>query len=306
MDLENGDLENGDAVTIGFCRLSQFKALLVGLVVADAASHGVFRDPRLRPCPQAQQKDLQQEDSRQANFHQEDFLGLKEDLKNLKSLSWRQNLVMEAHWTIAIAQGLALATPPLQQGNSLEVIALVPTMLRHLDEPQVGAQVLAGRCSGEATAEFRAGVQGLYQGLRSHLTPNVHQFPLIPQSPWPPWDQAFTLFQASGGDFTLTLAQSLRQASDPVVPLLAALLSTGQRGLGTIPIPWRQAIDRGLNYRSNWGPDGGQTPPSSLQQRWHLQGEAEILDLATGLWQAWAGIISGGSDVCLPIPSRRS
>ncbi len=295
------DLENGDAVTIGFCRLSQFKALLVGLVVADAASHGVLRDPRLHPCPQNPQKDLQQEDSRQEDLYPEDL-----HPEDLKSVSWGQDLVMEAHWTIALAQGLASTTPPLRQGSSLDIIALVPTMLRHLDEPEVGTQVLAGRCSGEATAKFRAGVQSLYQGLRSHLTPDAHQFPLMPQSPWPPWDQALALFQASGGDFTLTLAQSLRQAGDPAIPLLAALLSTGQRGLGTIPIPWRRAIDRWPDWRLDGGPDDGQPPPSSLQQRWHLQGEAEILDLATGLWQAWAGITSGVSDACLPTTPRRA
>lgn len=61
--------------------------------------------------------------------------------------------------------------------------------------------------------------------------------------------------------------------TSPLLPLVTAMLCGGYRGLGAIPVPWRQTV------AGDW-----------WQQRWQLSGEAALLALGVNLWRGWGAL----------------
>lgn len=236
-----------------FSRFSQFQALVWALAVAEAVQQGRIVDRTLPP-------------------RSPDQPGLPPSTS-------------VCHHFLTLSQGLYQPQPssfahvPPEPWDGFTSVGWVPLLLCHLDDPQ-GWDVCLRVAPGLGWRGDSAPLADLYQCLQRQLTP--------------PWDRgraavppamplddvnamvaaAIAVVQQSQGDFSLTLKTALWRYGYPSpVCLWAALFSAGQRGLGTLPMAWRQAV-------ANSPAPGIETPAI-----------ADLLTAATQLWRLWAGML---------------
>ena len=253
------------ASLVFFSRLHQFQALLLGLAVADGVQQGQITDaafPPRSPDPITSQAPL-------------------------TNPGWCQDFVTTSRW---LSQMDAPPPPPRQQRDGFCTLTWVPLVLCYLDQP-AGLDHCLATGAPLVSAEDDARVAALYTLLQGALAPPWQDTAptLNPQSleaddVQTMWMAAIALTHQTQGDFRQTLGTALWQYgyASPV-PLWAALFSAGQRGLGTLPMPWRQALTSPSTHTA--GPQGTEW----LQHRWASRGRQDLMEIAAVLASRWAG-----------------
>jgi hypothetical protein len=251
------------ASLVFFSRLHQFQALLLGLAIADGVQQGQITDATLPPRSPAS---ITSQDP-------------------LTAPDWCQDFLTTSRW---LSQMDAPPPPPRPRRDGFYALSWVPLVLCCLDQP-AGLDYCLATGAPLVSPEDPANVAALYTLLQAVLTSPGHAADFNVQSSAADnlqtlWRAAIALTHQTEGDFRQTLGVALwRYGYASPVPLWAALFSAAQRGLGTLPIPWRQALV-GLLPR---------TPDSQaadwLQHRWASRNRQDLMAIATALESRWAG-----------------
>lgn len=253
------------ASLVFFSRLHQFQALLLGIAVADGVQQGQITDavfPPRSPDPMTNHGPL-------------------------TVPNWCQDFITTSRW---LGQPDAPLPPSRHRRDGFYALSWVPLVLCYLDQPAGLEQCLAAGTPLISEADYGS-VAALYTALQGALTPpwqdavparNTQS--LEADELQAMWMAAIALVHQTQGDFRQTLGGALwRYGYASPVLLWAALLSAGQRGVGTLPIPWRQA----LVSPSTHIPD----PPVAdwLQHRWASRTQQDLMEIAAALESRWAG-----------------
>lgn len=253
-------------------RNSQLRAMVFGLVIADAVTQGQL--PWALPG---------------------------QPTGPLAAEHWSPLAIADDGWSHAIAaqfNQLAHAGPmaamPRAEHHSAAMAsdpATVNDLLIHL--PQCLAQFERFRIplvAGTAPASLGATqistvfCDCLQACLRQDATAlhNLHrQLPSVPPAPLSHTGlaQAMESVLAAHGDFQLAVGQSLQLSTTTVgVPVLVGMLSASWGDLPSLPSRYRHWLQQPSSELRLW-----------LQQRWQITSEADLNIWAESLWQQWSG-----------------
>ncbi|MDB9528066.1 hypothetical protein PN498_18875 [Oscillatoria sp. CS-180] len=260
-------------------RSSQFRALLAGLIIADAMSHQQLRC--LVPLFEEQSIDL----------------GSSSMSSNTAIVSdrWCHRIVDQLS-SFSSANTNKLISPvecqTLQQlpptDNPLESLLIgIPKVLAELDP----TMTLAHHDSAEGAIAL-----AFYQGMMALLDRDLKRVEQLEASitttattTTEPLTQmvalAFEHVLSADGDFILSVRQSLYSASPlPGLPILAGILSSCWTGLSGLPLAAYAELYVTSSSLRGW-----------LQPRWRLTEAATLEAWATGLWQQWSGSLTSTS-----------
>ncbi|WP_204139085.1 hypothetical protein [Halomicronema sp. CCY15110] len=267
-------------------RNSQFQAILVGMVIADAVSQGQLpwgtRGAAARP-PRA----------------------------------GAAIAIVQDDWCHAIAAAL---TAPLTSQMSEAAIATepptiaalltdLPQRLSTLDQrplpaalgdenpplPQVTISAIFDACLQASLQQDAATLYALGQQLSP--APSGAQ----PQSsPAAGLSTALEALLTAQGDFQLAVGQSLQLSTPPPGSvILTAILSASWGDLPSIPMRYRHWLQQPSPPRQGW-----------LQQRWHCSTGNQLALWSETLWQRWSGQYSGNPErsplVAIQLPNLSS
>ncbi|MEM6433546.1 MAG: hypothetical protein AAF773_06785, partial [Cyanobacteria bacterium P01_D01_bin.115] len=256
-------------------RNSQFQAILMGLVIADAVSHGQMPWGRSRAeLPSVQP-------------------GVTPWPGHVASDRWCHQIVtqLQSDYAEHPQPGApALTEPrPSELSEPLEVaslLATLPTRLwqleqRHhpdaLNQPSPSAlrNAVLAVFDHSLVAALNHDVLALTALIRTVRNTAEAELDPLSQTLVIGWQQVL----ATPGNFELAVGQSLYTASPALgLPVLTGVLSAAWGGENSLPIGLRQLLA---------------TPPPSLRgwlwQRWQITDATNLCALAQGLWQQWSG-----------------
>jgi len=243
-------------------RNSQFQAILVGMVIADAVGQGQ----------------------------------LPWGTRGAAALPLRsESAIDQADWCQAIAAAL---TAPANRMSEVSAIAAepptlaalltdLPQLLRTLD--QLSPPITAGNApQATISAIFHACLQASLRQDAATLYALGQQLVTAPSgtqqsSPAIALRAALEALLTAQGDFQLAVGQSL-QASTPAPGnvILTAILSAAWGDLSSLPLRYRHWLQHPSPPLASW-----------LQRRWQLSTGSQLATWSEILWQRWSGQYSG-------------
>ena len=256
-------------------RNSQFQAILMGLVIADAVSHGQMPWGRSRAeLPSVQP-------------------GLTRWSGPVESVRWCHRIVTQLQSGHAEhpQPGAPELTEPLGVAS---LLATLPTRLWQLDQrpqPEALSQPSPSALRDAVLVVFDHSLVAALNHDVLALTALIRTVRDAAEAELDPLSQTLVIgwqhVLATPGNFELAVGQSLYTASPAVgLPVLTGVLSAAWGGENRLPIALRQLLA---------------TPPPSLRdwlwQRWQITDAASLRTLAQGLWQQWSGShVTAGSE----------
>ncbi|RZM77171.1 hypothetical protein [Leptolyngbya iicbica] len=243
-------------------RNSQFQAILVGMVMADAISQGQLP------------------------------WGTVGEGAGAAAQRWSEGAIAQADWCHAIAATLTRSTPsPISEAGAIgaepetvvDLLADLPRLLSMLDRPpsrtacgDASQTTLSALFYDCLQASLRQDVVAL-GALRQQISPD--SLGAKPSPPMAALRGALELLLTAQGDFQLAVGQGLQSPTAPSGSvLLTAILSAGWGDLPSLPIRHRHWLQQPSPFLQNW-----------LQQRWQIATATQLALWAETLWQRWSG-----------------
>lgn len=277
-----------------YSRLNQLRAILLGIVIADAlAQRELFWLTGLS-SPQAAEWAI----SADRSSHR-----LKDEGGDGVGNDWR-------HRTVRLLAADAAEREPsaCDGGKSMSpdgfpapsILTMLPAFLASLELSEAAFCSWLDHHRAEGVAPS---ILAVCQGARALLAANLdqayqawHQCEQT-QSPTLPGGShlslAFRRVFAAQGNFELTIGQSLNQGQlAPSLLIPSGLLSACWRGLPGIPLRWHQALVNPSPELQAW-----------LRRSWRLEDVGLLEIWATNLWHRWLGTYTPAS-ICPPRPPR--
>lgn len=249
-------------------RNTQFQAILTGIVIADAVSHG-------RLC--------QQVSTGFGYCHKAVSSTTRLD-GGIASDRWCHHTVnqLKSSSTLALTaispQREARPSLPLSKNPIESALFKLPSFLEQLDQAPIVLPNTDATCPESLLYSAMAALldqdiqmtQQIYRGLIARSTSEAFSRALA--------IALDSVFQANG-DFSLSVGQSLHvDLPMPGLPILTALLSTSWTGSLSLPLPAQWALDAPPPLLQAW-----------LTERWSLSTTRQLETWAATLWRKWAG-----------------
>ena len=246
-------------------RNSQFQAILVGMVMTDAVSHGQLP------------------------------WGTSGTATAMVARPYPAHTIAQADWCHAIVAALTAPSPHLRQSGATaaepatvaDLLADLPRWLSTLDQPLPEAALADVTAPPTPATISTIFYECLQASLRQDATTlhAVRQALAAAPSGGPPPALATGLHTAlealltAQGDFQLAVGQHLSATTpDPGSLLLTAILSASWGDLPSVPTHYRHCLQHPSPPLQAW-----------LQQRWHLSTGTQLALWAETLWQRWSG-----------------
>ena len=256
-------------------RNSQFQAILVGMMIADAVSQGQLP---WHTCTQATTAAL--EDASAGRMANDDWchaIAAALDPSSSHQVSLTAAPLQSCDWTEEF-------TSDLSTTNAL--LAHLPQVLSHLDRypPQLATQQYPATTDPVAiTVIFYACLQASFRQDTATLSAWRQQLQLesttAQQSSHVELSVAIEALLAAHGDYQLAVGQCLQlSATAPGSVILTAILSASWGDLPSVPMRYRHWLQQPPPALQEW-----------LQRRWHIATSDCLMRWAETLWQQWSG-----------------
>lgn len=259
-------------------RNSQFQAILLGMVIADAISHGQLPQRWSEASKAVAPSRLIDDRGCQA---------IATQLQQLASAQW----ILSSQHPIALTEQTAIDDDAAVLAR---LLAVLPQLLWQLDRsPTVSALPTAADTVGElsVTTALSACLHDCLRQDISALAALQHRLSNASQTAAHALHQALTMVLTARGDFQLAVGQSLYwPTAIEGLPVLAGILSAGWGDLLSVPCRYQLWLQQPSPALQAW-----------LQHRWHICDSTQLCTWATGLWQHWAGMSPVSQPPRLPV-----
>ena len=258
-------------------RNSQFQAIFIGLVIADAVSQGQMPWER---SPWAISPAVGSDSSPWPG-------GIESDRWCHHIVNQLQSCCLETPQSFAL--GLPLPDGPQQSRPTGEVASLLATSpmrllkLDHLHHRSAASPPSSLSPSDDALQMFDQSLVAALNQDAPALAALIHTMTDMAVAELSPLTQ--TLLQswqqvlAAQGNFELAVGQSLYTAPPSVgLPVLTGILSAAWGGENSLPIAQRQLLETPNQSLRIW-----------LSHRWQLTAAAHLKKLTQALWRQWSG-----------------
>lgn len=266
-------------------RNSQFRAIVISLVITDAVSQGrlpwELNTATAIHCP-----------------------GKASAAVDLADDRWCQAIAMQLQSCDSINGSVTLqpqpgSIPSEAIASPVDLLIRLPQLLSQLDLP---SDSMYGPAGGPASAIAPRVMTAFHDCLQACLNQDLsalafchERFIQLPESGQAKGiaalAQAIELVLAASGDMQLAVGQSLYWPTAIAgLPLLTGILSAAWGGLGSVPCRHRLWLEQPTDDLQAW-----------LQQRWHIPQATTLSAWALTLWQRWAG--QALATTSLPLPA---
>lgn len=254
-------------------RNQQLQAILWGVIIADALSHGQLSPVEASFLPPA------------ANDEAKGSERAADRVSAIASNAWCQQLIADLGNPQPWPARHPLTSPLPPTTNVGELLAMMPSALLTLETKQVSSSDIS-TIQNDDRAATRLFYHAILASFRHDFLTlralhdqaiaiaQISAHPLLHTLVW-----AFNYTLNVHGDYTLAVGQS-RQMTVPLagLPLLTGTLSASWVGLAGIPWRYRQAIAAPSAGLQAW-----------LTARWQLSPPMTIAQLVHPCWQRWIG-----------------
>lgn len=263
---------DGQQIPMVSFRQSQLRAILLGLVIADALSQGQLAWP----------------------FEGEQSLTKLPQRPSAGAIAddrWCQEIARQCQTEPATPQGIpAPPTPPdefvAETAGLTPMLIQLPWILAQLDTPLPLADAVSTAWHTCLSACLQRDERSL-RALQHHFDGGTAGLPPVIQDGL---SRAIATVLTAEGDFQLAIGQSLYESPAIVgLPVLTGILSAGWGDLPSLPSRYRHWLGQPSAKLQSW-----------LRQRWQMSNGTTLDGWATALWRCWLGMETGARQ-SLPI-----